>query len=46
MGHVVNLDFNGDGVPYETEFRACLMIDLSQPLIPGCFLPLDGGQVI
>lgn len=46
VGHVLDLDFNGDGVPLETDFRACLLIDLSQPLIPGCFLPLDGGQVV
>lgn len=39
VDHVLDLDFNGDRVPLETDFRACL-------LIPGCFLPLDGGQVV
>lgn len=46
VGSVVQMDFNGNGVPLEVDFRVCMMIDLSQPLIPGCFLALDGGQMV
>lgn len=33
-------------IPNELEFRAQMLIDLSKPLIPSCFLPLYDSQVI
>lgn len=33
-------------LPTYPEIRAKMMVDLSKPLIPGCFLPLHDSQVI
>uniref|UniRef100_A0A803N8R1 DUF4283 domain-containing protein n=1 Tax=Chenopodium quinoa TaxID=63459 RepID=A0A803N8R1_CHEQI len=39
VGVVETLDYDGDGLPEEPEFRGQLLVDLSKPLIPGCFVP-------
>ena len=41
VGYVDVIDDNGQGLPHQPYLRAQLIINLSQPLIPGCFLPLD-----
>uniref|UniRef100_A0A803MZF7 Reverse transcriptase zinc-binding domain-containing protein n=1 Tax=Chenopodium quinoa TaxID=63459 RepID=A0A803MZF7_CHEQI len=39
VGLVETLDYDGDGLLEEPEFRGQVMVDLSKPLIPGCFVP-------
>lgn len=46
VGFVEKLDFQGNGLPDELEFRAKVYFDLSKPLIPGCFVPLQEGQAV
>lgn len=46
VGVVEQLENNGNGVPIDTDFRAQMLLDLSQPLIPGCYLPTSNDQFI
>ena len=46
VGVVDTIENNGPRLPFEPYLRVRLMIDLSRPLIPGCFLPLDAERVI
>lgn len=39
------MDNHESGLPAEQFLRARIIIDLTQPLIPGCFVPLDGQRV-
>lgn len=44
VGYVDVIDDNGQGLPHQPYLRARIIINLSQPLIPGCFLPLDDNR--
>ena len=49
LSHVGLVEFvedTGPGLPTEAFLRAKLVVDSTRPLIPGCFLPLDDGQVV
>lgn len=46
VGSIVEIESEGDGLHYDADFSACLMIDFSQPLIPGCFIPLSNNQSV
>uniref|UniRef100_A0A803MA65 DUF4283 domain-containing protein n=1 Tax=Chenopodium quinoa TaxID=63459 RepID=A0A803MA65_CHEQI len=39
VGLVETLEYDGDGLPDEPEFRGQVLVDLSKPLIPGCYVP-------
>ena len=45
VGHVEKVDHYGVGLPLQPYLRALVSIDLTLPLIPGCFLPLEDRQV-
>uniref|UniRef100_A0A803N8W7 DUF4283 domain-containing protein n=1 Tax=Chenopodium quinoa TaxID=63459 RepID=A0A803N8W7_CHEQI len=45
VGLVETLDYDGDGVPEEPEFREQVMVDLSKTLIPGCYIPGEFGLI-
>ena len=45
VGHVEKVDHYGVGLPLQPYLRALVSIDLTIPLIPGCFLPLEDRQV-
>ena len=45
IGHVEAIDNYGAGLPLDPFLRARVLVDLSRPLIPGCFVPLDEGRV-
>ena len=42
---VESIDNNGPGLPQQPYLRAKIIVDLTRPLIPGCFLPIDGDRV-
>lgn len=46
VGHVEKVDHYGSGLPLQPYLRALVTIDLTQPLLPGCFLPLEDNCVI
>lgn len=46
LGYVEILEHDGLVLPVEPEFRAKVWLDLSKPLIPGCFVPVGGGQLV
>lgn len=45
VGYVDTIDNYGQGLPLQPFLRARVIIDLSQPLVPGCFVPLVGNRV-
>uniref|UniRef100_A0A803LXS3 Zinc knuckle CX2CX4HX4C domain-containing protein n=1 Tax=Chenopodium quinoa TaxID=63459 RepID=A0A803LXS3_CHEQI len=48
--HIVYLDtlepITNGRLPERAELRACMVVDLTQPLIPRCFIPVQGDRVI
>lgn len=44
VGYVDQVHYDDQGFRDEPEFRAKVRVDLSQPLIPGCYIPLGGNQ--
>lgn len=45
VGLVDVIDSEGRGMPQQPFLRARLVLDITKPLIPGCFLPLDEERV-
>ena len=45
VGMVDALDSEGAGLPQQPYLRARLVFDITKPLNPGCFLPLEGDRV-
>lgn len=45
VGLVEAVDSDHQGLPNQSFLHARLVVDLTKPLIPGCFLPLDGDRV-
>lgn len=46
VGYVEYVEHDGGEFPSKPEFHASVLVDLTRPLIPGCFLPLFNDQVI
>lgn len=45
-GFIEEVDAEAASLPADTKVGAKMLVDLSKPLIPGCFLPLHDSQVI
>ena len=45
VGLVDAIDDEYSGLPHQSFLRARLVLDITKPLIPGCFLPMHGGRV-
>ena len=45
VGLIEAIENHGVGLPTQPFLRAKIIIDLTQPLIPGCFLPTEGDRV-
>lgn len=45
VGYVEKLDNYGASLPLQPYLRALVSMDLTQPLIPGCYLPLEDNTV-
>lgn len=45
VGYVEEFDDEEHAFRDELEYRAKVRIDLSKPLIPGCYVPLGGSRV-
>ena len=45
VGHVEAVDNYGSGLPLDPYIRARVLVDLTRPLIPGCFVPLEDKRV-
>ena len=45
VGLIEAIENHGSGIPQQPYLRAKLIVDLTLPLIPGCFLPLEGNRV-
>uniref|UniRef100_A0A803NC59 Zinc knuckle CX2CX4HX4C domain-containing protein n=1 Tax=Chenopodium quinoa TaxID=63459 RepID=A0A803NC59_CHEQI len=47
VGYLDSLEPITNGrLPERAELRACMIVDVTQPLIPGCFVPVQGERVI
>lgn len=45
IGYVEAIDNYGSGLPLDPYLRARVVLDLTKPLVPGCFVPLEGNRV-
>lgn len=45
VGFVEEMEEQDDNFPKNPEFRAKMIVDLSKPLVPSCFIPLLNSQV-
>ena len=46
VGLVEAIDGDNHGLPLQPYLRARLVFDITKPLIPGCFLPIEGNRVV
>lgn len=46
VGLVEAIDGDNLGLPHQPFLRASLVFNITKPLIPGCFLPLEGNSVV
>ena len=46
VGLVEEIDWSNQSLPHQPYLRARLVFDVTKPLIPGCFLPLEGNRVV
>uniref|UniRef100_A0A803M8G9 Zinc knuckle CX2CX4HX4C domain-containing protein n=1 Tax=Chenopodium quinoa TaxID=63459 RepID=A0A803M8G9_CHEQI len=46
MGFIEEYEQVGTGLPMHADIRVRMLIDTSQPLIPGCYVPVEGDRVV